>query len=225
MGGLDIGMPSEGGSSAPEQLSEQAKQQFAAAAAGLKALQREEKKSKKRDDRVAKTIMKFLSDEEHTRFFVLISRLVARDCPSVFILALLSLIDEESKTVVDEFAQEHALGIPQPEEASFPVLTTAAVDARGQQELVLWVTRMQLVLTVQAREVLSRLLVDEGNLDGTVLQLTTFTLQDFFLATHSGKSPPFETLHPVAGAILQTVFEPFMDEYEPPKTSTSNEED
>lgn len=96
-GGPDILGPSEGGSSAPEQLSEQAKQRFAAAAAAMQQIQREEKRSKKRDDQVAKAIVQFLGQDEHTHLFLLISRLVARDCPSIFILTILSLIHDAAE--------------------------------------------------------------------------------------------------------------------------------
>jgi len=224
LGGLDIGAPGEGASSAPEQLSEEAKAKFAAAAAGLKAIQREEKKSKKRDDKVVQTIMKFLSDDSHAKFFVLISRLVARDCPSIFILSILSLIDQDSAAVVEDFAQEHSLALPKANEGQFPVLSSTSLDAPSQAELVLWVTRMQLVLSVQAKEVLRRLMLDEGSLDGTVLQLSTFTFQEFFKSKHEGKSPAFEQLYPVAGAILQSVFEPFMDQYYPPVAPQNSED-
>src|SRR3989344_383470 len=99
-GGSEIFPPGEGGSSAPEALSEAAKQRFAAAGAALKTFQREEKKSKKRDSRVARTIIQFLNDDRYAHLFVLISRLVARDCPSIFILSLLSLLNEDSLKVV-----------------------------------------------------------------------------------------------------------------------------
>ena len=55
-GSVDIGVPGEGGGSVSEGLSEEAKERFAQAAAGMKALQRDERRSKKRDDRIAKTI-------------------------------------------------------------------------------------------------------------------------------------------------------------------------
>src|SRR3989338_6586098 len=102
IGGIEIGSPSEGSGKAPEQLSEEAKQRFAAAAAAMKAIQREEKRSKKRDTRVARTIIQFLNDDRYAHLFVLISRLVARDCPSIFILSVPSLINDECATVVQE---------------------------------------------------------------------------------------------------------------------------
>ncbi|NOS68014.1 MAG: hypothetical protein HOO67_06685, partial [Candidatus Peribacteraceae bacterium] len=106
MGGLEIGVPGEGGSGAPEALSEEAKQRFAASGAAMAQIQREEKRSKKRDTRVAKTILQFLQDDRYTHLFVLISRLVARDCPSVLILSILSLINEDCRTVVKEYLEE-----------------------------------------------------------------------------------------------------------------------
>src|SRR5438105_2028573 len=105
-GGPEIGIPGEGGGSAPEQLSEEAKQRFAAAAAAMKVIQKEEKRSKKRDTRVARTIIQFLNDDRYAHLFVLISRLVARDCPSIFILAILSLINDDCLTVVHEYLEE-----------------------------------------------------------------------------------------------------------------------
>src|SRR3989338_2538414 len=106
-GGIDIGAPGEGIAGAtdraapekrrpapPEQLSEEAKQRFAAAAAAMAQIRREEKRSKKRDDQVARVILQFLAQDSNTHLFLLISRLVARDCPSIFILSIISLIDE-----------------------------------------------------------------------------------------------------------------------------------
>ena len=212
MGG-DILGPGEGGSGAPEQLSEEAKQRFAASAAAMKALQREEKKSKKRDSRVVQTIIKFLNDDRYSHLFLLISRLVARDCPSVFILAILSLIDEESRTVVAEYLQEGGREVPALEGPAFAVVKGSNLDAQTNEELLQWVTRMQLVLSMEAKEILRRLIVDEDNVDGTVLQLATFVLQEFFTMKLPNKEElPFEQLHPLTAGILQSVMEPFMDE-------------
>ena len=212
MGG-DILGPGEGSSGAPEQLSEEAKQRFAASAAAMKALQREEKKSKKRDSRVVQTIIKFLNDDRYSHLFLLISRLVARDCPSVFILAILSLIDEESRSVVTEYLQEGGRELPAIEGPSVSIVKGGNLDAHTNEELIQWVTRMQLVLSMEAKEILRRLIVDGDNVDGTVLQLATFVLQEFFTQKLPSKEElPFEQLHPLTAGILQSVLEPFMDE-------------
>jgi hypothetical protein len=226
--GLEIGLPSEGQSGAPEQLSEEAKQRFAAAAAALKAIQREEKRSKKRDARVARTIVQFLNDDRFAHLFVLISRLVAKDCPSIFILAVLSLIDPESQVVIAEYVQDSGQKeVVDSLDRNIQILASQNTNASVNTALFEWVTRMQSVLSLEAQGVLSRLLVDEGSIDGTVLQLTSFVLQEFFQSPAGGlKKPPFEQIQNLAVNILQSVFEPFMSLVQLPKKNLedANEE-
>src|SRR3989344_2535799 len=137
-GGSEIFTPGEGGSSAPEALSEAAKQRFAAAGAAMKAIQREEKKSKKRDSRVARTIIQFLNDDRYTHLFVLISRLVARDCPSIFIFSILSLIDDECHSVVEEYLKESTVVQDDSTQVQFK---PSGDDASANQKMIEWITR------------------------------------------------------------------------------------
>ncbi len=205
--------PGEGAAGAPEQLSEEAKQRFAAAAAGMQAARREERKSKRRDTRVARAIIQFLGDEKYTHLFVLISRLVARDCPSIFILAILSLIDDDCAAVVREYLTE-STGKDSSETVSEGLELTQnhALDAQSNKHLVEWITRMQMVLSLETTQILTRLMVDEHNIDGTVLQLTTFVLQDFFQSAEGGgREIPFDNLHVFTASILQSIIEPFLD--------------
>ena len=212
-GGAEILGPGEGASGAPEALSEEAKQRFAAAAAATMQIQREEKRSKKRDARVARTILQFLNDDRYAHLFILISRLVARDCPSVFILAILSLIDKESKAVVQEYLQE--LGQKSTEDTvseNVQLIEGGKIGEEVNRALVEWITRMQMILNMETQQILEKLMIDESNIDGTVLQLTTFVLQEFFRMEVGGRRDiPFEQLHTLAGNVLQTVFEPFLD--------------
>ncbi len=211
-GGLDIGAPGESATGAPEQLSEEARQRFAAAGAAMMAIQREEKRSKKRDSRVAKTIIQFLNDDRYAHLFVLISRLVARDCPSIFILAVLSLINDECKSVVQEYLKEESQKTSEETVAESLQVLPGAMGAEANKVLVEWITRMQMVMALDAQAILLKLMLDETNIDGTVLQLTTFVLQEFFRSPVGGKRDiPFENLHGLAASTLQTVFEPFLD--------------
>ncbi len=229
--GIDIGMPGEGQSGAPEQLSEDAKQRFAAAAAAMMQIQREEKRSKKRDSRVARTIIQFLNDDRYAHLFVLISRLVARDCPSVFILAILSLVNEECRTVVKEYLQEVKAEMKEATAGKvsddLQVMDDDTVGAETNGILISWITRMQMVMALDAQTILKKLMVDHQNIDGTVLQLATFVLQEFFRSPDGGgRSAPFESLQGLTISILQTVFEPFLDTVQlPAKEKDDDEED
>ena len=208
IGGLDIGAPDEGMGGAPEQLSDAAKKQFAGTAQAIKKIRKEERRSKKRDDQVAQAIIQFLKDEKYSHLFVLISRLVARDCPSIFILAILSLIHEGSRQHVEDFLTENEKEFVSHVDDSQALTTTGQLDADMNKEIAQWIIRMQLVLSVNPEQTLLRLMIDEKNIDGTVLQLTTFVMKDFF--DQHNRSAEFEKLQPLTASILQTVFEPFL---------------
>ena len=211
-GNIDAGAPGEGASGAPEQLSEEAKARFAAAGAAMAQIQREEKRSKKRDARVTRAIIQFLNDDRYAHLFILISRLVARDCPSVFILAVLSLINDESASVVQEYLQEMGQKTSKETIDDEMQILPGSADNPANRTLVEWITRMQMVMSLDSEKILTKLMVDDRNIDGTVLQLTTFVLQEFFRSEAGGrKEIPFEGLQTLSISILQTVFEPFLD--------------
>jgi len=208
-GGLDIGMPDEGIGGAPEALSEDAKARFAAAGAAMAQIRKEEKKSKKKDDQVAKVIMQFLQDESNAHLFTLIARLVARDCPSIFILAIISLIHQESEAAVTDYLKETvAKDAHETVDESMALTKSGDMDPETNRVLIDWITRMQMVLAESPDKILLKLMIDDRNIDGTVLQLTTFVLQRFFEGQK--KSTQFEKLQPLTASILQTVFEPFI---------------
>jgi hypothetical protein len=208
-GGLESFTPSEGASSASEQLSEAAKQRFAQAQQQIKQIIREEKKARKRDDRVASTIRQFLGDAKYAHLFQLISRLAARDCPSIFILAILSLIHEGSLQAVDEFIAEQKMVIKTPEQLAISKEADGGLPKEAQRDILLWTSRLELVMSTDAERILSKLMVDEGNIDGTVLQLTTFVLVDYFESIKRGLS--YEQMQPMTVKILQDILEPYMD--------------
>lgn len=228
-GGPESFAPGEGSAGAPEQLSEEAKQRFAAAAAAMQAIRREEKKSKKRDDRVARTIILFLGDDRYTHLFVLISRLVARDCPSIFILSILSLIDDGCLAVTKEYLEERAPEVPpSPDTEGVSLMKTGSLDADTNRLLMEWIARMQLVFALESELILTALMLDEKNMDGTVLQLATFVLSEFF-QNRKRSEVPFEKLHPLTASILQTIFEPFLEHHSkkalPQETERLSDED
>jgi len=209
IGGPESFSPDEEIGGVSETLSEEAKQRFAAAAAAMQQIKKEEKQSKKRDDQVAQVIIQFLGDEGHSHLFVLISRLVARDCPSIFILSILSLIHDQSLKTVHEYLEETLQKTAeQTVDESMALTKTGELDADTNRTLVAWITRMQMVLSLAPEKILLKLMIDEKNIDGTVLQLTTFVLQEFF--QNRGRETPFDKIQPLTASILQTVLQPFM---------------
>ncbi len=198
--------PDEGGGGG-EQLSEEAKARFAGAAAAQQAAKKDEKKAKKRDDGVAHMIMQFLSDAQKTHLATLISRLVSLDCPSPFLLAVLSLVSPDSAKAVDEYLADQGTAA-EVDSNALAALGETKLSAEANEQLDKWILSMDRVLAVSPADILKALIVEEGNIDGTVLQLTTFVLEEF-LKEH-GTAPAFPDLQRVTIQILQSVFEDYM---------------
>jgi hypothetical protein len=209
VGGSESFIPSEGDARSPEQIRE-AQQRFAGTSGALQQIARDEKKAKKRDDGVAAAILRFLTDQQKIHLATLISRLVARDCPSSFILAILSLINDECRKAAEDYLKEQLPEIEEKllRETSELVSQSGELDATENMRLASWVQLLELTLDADGGRIVTSLLIDRDNIDGTVLQLTTFVLQDHLQSI--GKETTFEQLQPIAGGILQSLFEPHM---------------
>ena len=209
IGGLDSLAPDEAGGGVSESLSEEVRQRFASSAAKSQQARKQEKKSKKRDQKVVQTIKKFFDKKGNGQLIVLISRLSARNCPSIFILAVLSLIDEDCCNTVEEYLAETTHSSSHDLIDNNAALTSGgALSDEMNKQMIEWILRLQMVLSLDPENTLMRLMVDANNVDGTVLQLTTITLVNFF--KQHGRNAPYEKLQPLTASILQTVFEPFI---------------
>ncbi|MBN2306819.1 hypothetical protein JXD20_02440 [Candidatus Peregrinibacteria bacterium] len=102
-----------------EKSDEKFREEMKRTQAALQQLQQEEGKARAHDDRLARIIVHFLSQQGGggTDFFLLISRCVAQDIPSELIIAVLSLIDrdasEEIENILKEAKKDTALVVPQ----------------------------------------------------------------------------------------------------------------
>lgn len=211
VGGLESAVPHEGEGGVSEELSEEAKQRFAAAGAALQQIYREERKAKGRDHSVADAILQFLNDDQRSHVGALIAQLCARNCPSPFLLAILSLISEPCLAALREYireAEEQASG-------NTVVLETAltahrSLDQEMNRALIAWVTRMQIVLSLDHASILPSVRQADGTLDLSLLQLTAFVIQEF--ARAKGKTAEYERARQLGAGILHMLFEPFLAE-------------
>lgn len=206
-GGLDIGTPDEGQGGVSEAASEAAQQRFASSQAAAAAQAKQEKKAKKRDDSVAQVIVQFLTDDQRTHLATLIAQLIALDCPTTFVLGILSLINEKCLTAVQDYLKERNVE-PSAEASRSVIPADGALTDDANAALADWVVRMETVLHIDEEKVLDALIVEDDNIDGTVLQLTAFVLQEFL--TGQGKNVSFENLQQLSAGILQSLFTPAM---------------
>ena len=200
---------SEGPVGASEELSEEARQRFSDASAAIAQIRKEEKRSKKRDTGVAGAIIQFLTDDQRKHLSTLIARLTARNCPSVFLLALLSLINEECLQRIQEYlAEEGERSAEKTVEDCITITKKTQLDRETNRILIQWLTRIQLVLSIDGGVIISAILLDDKNMDGTVLQLTTFILEEYLQSR--GIRVPFERSQALAMHMLHAIFEPFL---------------
>lgn len=208
-GGFELDAGGEGLAGASEQLSEQAKEQFAANLQAIKQLRVLEKKSKKKDDAVAQIIIQFLAKPQYAHLFVLISRLVGRNCSSIFILAIVSLIHSEAKKAVDDYLQEqYNTSANQLTLESKSIAMSNTLETTANALILEWITRLQMVLAIDSDAILHSLMIDEKNIDGTLLQLCTFVVQEFY--KQQKKPVPFEQVQPLTASLLQSVITPYL---------------
>ena len=166
---------------------------------------------KKKDDGIADAILQFLNDDQKTHLSVLISRLCARNCPSIFLLCILSLINKHALAAVQQYleekqdevqiAKEHAKGAE--------LLLPGMLDSKTNLALVQWINHLQVILSKETATIL-KALKKEGNetLDSTLLQLSTFVFQEF-LGEHDIQIE-YEKAALLSASILQIIFEPFL---------------
>lgn len=198
-GGAETFAPGEDGGSAGEALSEEARARFQGQAAAAAAVRKEETTAKKRDDGVAGAIMQFLTDAQRKHLATLIAAVVARDCPSPFLLALLSLINADCLARAEEYFRE----IPD----TLPGDAPALPDIPGQEaarEAAAWTRRMQRVLQRDPAPVLAALRTPEGPLDASLLQLAAAIVQEF--AGNHGSPIARPVAEQAAARALQAVF-------------------
>lgn len=208
LGGSESFAPGEDGGGVSEVAREQAAQRFAASQQAGQQQQKDEKKAKKRDDGVAQVIVQFLTDTQKTHLAVLIARLVARDCPSPFILAVLSLINTRCAETVEEYLKEKGIDVTAQTIDQSIIPTETALTIEANERMARWFVRMEITLQSNPDAIINALIIDDRNIDGTILQLTSFVLQEFL--TEQGKTIPFEQLQTLAAGVLQSLFTPYM---------------
>lgn len=74
-----------------------------AAAAQIQAIRKEEKKRKKKEDELIKILLKFIKSSDKKDLVLLISRVLERNVPANFILAIILLGNEEIQKEVGEY--------------------------------------------------------------------------------------------------------------------------
>lgn len=166
--------------------------------AAIKKIRKQERKKKKQDNTLAHIIVQFLNDPRFTKFFVLISRVIARNIPSDIVLAILSLIHRESANAIEEKKLKLPTTEPSTEQNSgaFPPHLKAHINR--------WTQNITIIGVTEPHRALETLLDHDWNLDQNIVELAVAVLQQFFVFQKTDL-PPVENLRGFCEGFFKTL--------------------
>lgn len=180
---IDDGEGGPSGAEVNREVSDAFKAQIKSDQAALKAMFKQESKTRQKDTKLAGSIAKFLQDSRYEHWAFLVAQLVATNTATYFISSILALVDEESKqSMLDKLEEE---GIKPAAKGSYEVdlgSTTALVQSINEQtegEIDEWIYHMYQIGMIAPDKVLASVITKEGEIFLPLTQLSTFVLQEF----------------------------------------------
>jgi hypothetical protein len=161
---------SEGGAEVSQEAVERFREQARKAAAQAKQDKKSEQKKKKQDDVLIQIILQFLKNPKYSGFFLLLSRVLEKNVPSDFILALLSLIHKESADALN--AKNLVIKKSPTQTSQFPPEIAKPLEN--------WNTIIFSVASGEPHRVLETIVDHEWNIDNNLIQLFSLVLKEFF---------------------------------------------
>ncbi len=173
-----------------EKSDEKFREEMRRAQTAMQQAQKDEGKAKGFDFALASIIVRFLSQPQNTDLFLLISRVVALNLPSEFVIAVLSLDDEKARqVVVGLLAEGKKSGESHHDSHSALVIRHEAnfqtLSPELKKEIESWAADMASVAGRTPERILESALLPglERKISPVLVQLAAFILRNF-LAKH-----------------------------------------
>ncbi len=194
----DASAPS--GQEVTQEAYERFRDQYKKTQAAIKKIKKEEGKKKKQDNALAHIIVQFLSDERFTQFFLLISRIVAKNVPSDIILAVLSLIHQESAKAIEE----KKLTLPKED---FTKGQTSSFPPEIKAHISRWTQNIAAVMTAEPHKALETLVNHQSwEMDTHLPELAAAVLQQFFVFKKMDV-PPIDNLRGFTNGFFEKILQ------------------
>jgi len=174
MDGFNLGEDVDGVSGGAEITSEQLekyRERAKKTAAQARQDRKQEKKKKRQEDVLSHIIIQFLKTPKYSGFFILISKSLAKNIPSDFLLALLSLIHKDSLAAVN--TKDIPKGLSKPQKSPFPKEILNPMSH--------WTTLLSSVASSEPHKVLETILDNEWKVDENITQLMSLVIREFFV--------------------------------------------
>ena len=168
--GLEEG-ESQGGAEAAEKFREQMKKN----AKAIKAMTGHQKKQKKKEDKLAKILVKFLQDQSKADLVFLVVKLLQANVPGAFILAILSIANAELEAELKEHLKEL-----KGEQALIEFAGDEKLPEQVKKELNAWGESILHAGLMMPGKTLETVLTPEQKLKSIILDLIDFSLEEYF---------------------------------------------
>lgn len=166
----------EGESQGNAEASEKFREQMRKSAKAIAAMGVHQQIQKKKEDQLARLLVKLLQDDNKGDVIFLVVKLLQENVPGAFILAILSISDaeleEELKKALAETPVAHALDIDLPMQLSLP--------QELQEELHSWMKLLLHSGLMLPGKTLATVLTHEQKLKSIVLDLFDYSLELYF---------------------------------------------
>ena len=210
LGNLDLPQ----GQEASEEAKEKFQERLATAQKALKQLKKDEQKRKKQDNHLAKIIAYFLQTQGNSDLASLIAGLVEKDVPSDFILAILSLVDAQSKEVI--LVKKAQLLLENSTETKQALVTLddnvfEKLSPEFKQEINDWFEHIYLIGVEETEKIMETTLDAELEIDPNILQLMASLLQRFL--AKNGHPSEYSIVYEFIKLSLQNIYEQLQVEF------------
>jgi len=175
-GNLESFMGAPAGSEKAQESAEQFSEQQRRNAAAAAQQKRDEGAARAQDDVLGRLIVHWLQQSERQAHFLLISRLLAKNIPSDFLLAILVLIEPSVRDYITEKLQH----LPAPKESgkssdgAFPPAVKTAIDQ--------WTNGISLIARSEARRLQQAATEADGAPNAGLTQLFVLVLREYLEA-------------------------------------------
>lgn len=218
-----LGMEDGEGGASPEAI-ERLRKQMKKASAAIKQIQKDEKKQKKKEDRLAKLLIKLIKGGTKQDILALIIQLLAENIPAAFILAILILgredikkeamadlklnkYDDPEKKMLKgedvELTKEEKKVFKKKAEELHNLKEDEELSPSLMKDINEWAAMMLAAGLSIPHKVTTTVLDNEKKIKAPVVQLTAFTLRDYF--EQHGVEQKYEDLWDFSAAILRSI--------------------
>lgn len=161
---------------------ERFKERMAAAAAQLKALQKQEQKQKKSEDELIKILLKFIQSGKKKDILLLVSRLLEMNVPAAFIVSLLLISNKDMQDQLGlrllpsgevEQAVEESTNLPD------LYIGGEILPLKVKIAMINWIQEVTKKVNDHPHRTLKTVVDPDGQVHLTAIQLGSFCLRDF----------------------------------------------